>query len=265
MKKSIQGPFSSVLTGVSHRYPMDEQNALTSVDLTIQSCEYVVLIGPSGAGKSTLLKLLDGRLRGWKGATVVLDRALDPLRVPTRQQRADVGFIFQEFALVERATVQQNVLNGRLGRVGTLASIVGRFNDDDHMAVQQAIRDAGIEPFTHKRVDQLSGGQRQRVAIARCLAQEPRLILADEPVSNLDPAASNNILELLTQTAQKRGATLIFSSHQPDLAIRFSDRVIALNEGSVCFDGKPDELTPGTLSKLYGDSSIENMRLRLVG
>lgn len=265
MNKSAQRSFSCVLTGVSHRYPNDEHNALTDVNLTIQASQSVALIGPSGAGKSTLLMLLDGRLRGWRGAAVVLNRPLDPRRAPTRQQRADVGFIFQEFALVERTTVQQNVLNGRLGRVGSLTSILGRFNDDDYVAVQQAIRDAGIEQFAHKRVDQLSGGQRQRVAIARCLAQEPRLILADEPVSNLDPAASENVLELLTQTAQKRGATLVFSSHQPDLALRFSDRVIALNEGSVCFDGTPTELTPEQVSQLYGARSTEKSNLRLVG
>jgi len=212
MSISIQGPISCVLTGVSHRYPLDAQDALTNVDLTFEAGQSVTLIGPSGAGKSTLLKLLDGRLRGWNGAAVVLDRALDPERAPTRRQRADVGFVFQEFALVERATVYQNVLNGRLGRVGTFASLFGHFGDDDNLAVQSAIRDAGIEQFVHKRVDLLSGGQRQRVSIARCLAQEPRLILADEPVSSLDPAASESILKLLIETARERKATLVFSS-----------------------------------------------------
>jgi len=265
MSKTIQGPFAAVITGVSHCYPGDVHDALKTVDLAIESESSLTLIGPSGAGKSTLLTLLDGRLRRWSGAAVVLDRPLNPKKAPGRQQRADIGFIFQDFALVERATVRDNVLNGRLGRIGTLASLFGQFSDEDQSAVHAAMRDAGVEEFADKRAEQLSGGQRQRVAIARCLAQEPRLILADEPVSNLDPASSENILRLISESARQRGATLVFSSHQPDMAAQFADRVIALDHGQIQFDGTPDELTHDQLQAIYKSDHTAKTRLRLVG
>ena len=258
-------PFAAVLAGVSHRYAGDRQGSLDGIDLALERGAAVALIGPSGAGKSTLLTLLDGRLRGWQGAAVVLDHALDPRHPPERARRADTGFIFQEFALVERATIRQNVLNGRLGRTRPLASLFGRFTQADHAATEAAMRDAGILEFADKRVDRLSGGQRQRVAIARCLAQEPRLILADEPVSNLDPVRAESVLRLLGATARSRGATLVFSSHQPDLATRFADRIVALKDGRIAFDDAPSELSPERLGEIYADEHPAAAALRLVG
>ena len=258
-------PFAAVLTGVSHRYPGDRMGALDGVDLALERGAAVALIGASGAGKSTLLTLLDGRLRHWQGAAVVLDHPLDPHRPPGRDRRADVGFIFQEFALVERATARQNVLNGRLGRARPIASLFGRFRDADHAAVEAALRDAGIAELADKRADRLSGGQRQRVAIARCLAQEPRLILADEPVSNLDPVRAESVLRLLSATAKRRGATLIFSSHQPDLAARFAERIVALKAGRIVYDGTPADLTAERIAEIYSGESPADAGLRLVG
>ena len=262
---SVARPFAAVLTGVSHRYPGDVRGSLEAVDLALGRDTTVALVGPSGAGKSTLLTLLDGRLRGWQGAAVVLDHPLDPRHPPERARRADVGFIFQEFALVERATVRQNVLNGRLGRARPLASLIGRFSETDHAAAETAMRDAGIIELAEKRADRLSGGQRQRVAIARCLAQEPRLILADEPVSNLDPVRAESVLRLLGPTAKRRGATLVFSSHQPDLATRFAERIVALKDGRLVFDGASSELTPERIGEIYADESPAETVLRLVG
>ena len=261
----VARPAAVVLAGVSHRYAGDREGSLDGIDLAIERGAVVALIGSSGAGKSTLLTLLDGRLRGWRGAAVVLEHALDARHAPEREQRADVGFIFQEFALVERATVRQNVLNGRLGRTRPFRSLFGRFTDVDHVAAEMAMRDAGIIELADKRADRLSGGQRQRVAIARCLAQEPRLILADEPVSNLDPVRAESVLRLLGATAKRRGATLIFSSHQPDLASRFADRIIALKDGRVAFDDAPSELTPERLGEIYAGEIRADAALRLVG
>ncbi len=262
---SQQGPFAAVLTGISHRFGGETRESLTGIDLAIDRGTAVALIGASGAGKSTLLTLLDGRLRGWQGAAVVLDRALSPDAPPPRENRADVGFVFQEFALIERVSAHRNTLNGRLGRTDVLRSLLGRFNAADFDAVDAALRDAGIADLAQKRADQLSGGQRQRVALARCLAQEPQLILADKPVSNLDPVRAETVLRKLSAAARERGAGLIFSSHQPDLAARFADRIVALKAGKIVFDGAPDELTPDDVAQIYqGDAQSEH-QLRLVG
>jgi phosphonate transport system ATP-binding protein len=244
-------------TGLVHRYDGDQRGAIAGIDLAVERGEVVALVGPSGAGKSTLLTLLDGRLRGWHGAASVLGRALRPDRAPDRARRAEVGFVFQEFALIERASVWRNVLNGRLGRTDPLASLFGRFTAADEAATDAALTDTGIAELRDRRVDQLSGGQRQRVAIARCLAQEPQLILADEPVSNLDPLRSERILRLLADTARKRRATLLFSSHQPELAGLVADRIVALRDGRVVFDGPPDLLTAAQLGEIYRDEPSE--------
>lgn len=251
----IQDParFPVLLTGIVHHHAAGRQAALDGVDLAVERGEVVALVGPSGAGKSTLLTLLDGRLRGWQGDATVLGQALRPDRAPERACRAEVGFVFQEFALVERASVWRNVLNGRLGRTDALASLFGCFTQRDEVAAEVAMHDTGIAELRDQRVDQLSGGQRQRVAIARCLAQEPQLILADEPVSNLDPLRSERILRLLADTARRRGATLILSTHQPELVAGMAHRIVALRDGGVVFDGAPDRLTAQGLAAVYRD------------
>ena len=251
------GLVSVLATGLVHTYVGNRSGALASVDLAVERGEVVALVGPSGAGKSTLLTLLDGRLRGWQGAASVLGLPLRPDRPPDRARRAEVGFIFQEFALVERASVWRNVLNGRLGRTDPLASLLGRSTAADDAAAEAALLDTGIAELRDRRVDKLSGGQRQRVAIARCLAQEPKLILADEPVSNLDPMRSERILSLLAQTARQRGATLLFTSHQPELAALVADRIVAMRDGRVVFDGPPERLDPAGLDTIYRDAPVE--------
>ncbi len=256
--------YAAALTGVCHRYPGESSDSLQGIDLLLGRGQRVALIGPSGSGKSTLLALLDGRLRDWAGGAMVLARGLEARRAPPREERAKVGFVFQEFALVERASVRQNILNGRLGRVSRLAAVLGCFLEADHAAARAAMADAGIADLADKRVDRLSGGQRQRVAIARCLAQEPRLILADEPISNLDPVRAESILKLLGAAATRRVSTLVFSSHQPTVAVRHADRVVALKNGAIAYDGSPDGLTPERLAEIYAAGTGAGA-LRLVG
>ena len=202
------------LSETTHQHDAGDRASLGGVSLEITPGETVALLGPSGAGKTTLLALIDGRLRGWHGAANVLGRPLSPDRTQPGSERAEVGFIFQEFALVDRATVRQNVLNGRLGRTNALRAFFGQFSAADMVAADRAMADTGIADLASRRADSLSGGQRQRVAIARCLAQEPRLILADEPVSNLDPTRASDILGLITGAARIR----------PPAAARFWDR-----------------------------------------
>jgi phosphonate transport system ATP-binding protein len=242
------------LEEVSFAHPAAGLPALAQVTLAIPAGEAVALIGPSGAGKTTLLTLLDGRLRGWQGHAAVLGRALNPDRAPPRALRPDTGFVFQDFALVERSSARRNVLNGRLGRMAPLRALFGPPGPADLAAAEAALRDCGIADLADRRVDSLSGGQRQRVAIARCLAQEPRLILADEPVSSLDPARAAEVLALLTGLARQRGATTVFSSHQPELARRFASRIVGLRHGRVVFDGPTEALTEAATARLYEDA-----------
>jgi len=253
---------AAVLSDVTHRF--EGAAALHGVTLSIAPGEVVALLGPSGAGKSTLLTLLDGRLRGWKGAAEVLGAPLSPHAAPVRPRRADVGFIFQEFALVERQSVYRNAMNGRLGRTRIWPSIWGRFGEGDHMAVAAALRDTGIADLAARRADRLSGGQRQRVAIARCLAQEPRLILADEPVSNLDPEHSGKILALIAGEARKRGIAAIFSCHQPILSQRHASRAVGLRDGRILFDHPVGRVSGDDMARLYR-GSVPGAELRAVG
>ncbi len=227
--------------------------ALSGVTLTVAAGESVALLGASGAGKTTLLALCDGRLRGWRGQANVLGHPLSPDRAPPPSARVDTGFIFQEFALVERSSVERNVLNGRLGRMPVLQAFFGGHSAQDRSAVHKAMAEAGIADLAHRRVDSLSGGQRQRVAIARCFAQEPHLILADEPVSNLDPTRADDILGLITGAARARGVTAVFSSHQPDLAMRHADRVIGLRDGKLRFDRPSAQVTQQDIAQIYQD------------
>lgn len=235
-------------------HPGAELPALEHVSLSVSAGESTALLGPSGAGKTTLLTLLDGRLRGWRGRVSVLGTPLDPDHLPPRANRPDIGFVFQEFALVERSTVLRNVLNGRLGRMSPLRAVLWSHGPRDLEVARAALADCGIADLAERRVDSLSGGQRQRVAIARCLAQEPRLILADEPVSNLDPARASEILTLLRGAARARGATVIFSSHQPDLARRFADRIVGMRGGQIAFDLAVGDLSDVATADLYRET-----------
>lgn len=243
--------FALQIDELSFAHPGAGLPALERVSLTVNPGESVALLGPSGAGKTTLLALLDGRLQGWAGRVSALGEPLDPNAPPPPARRPDTGFVFQEFALVERSTVLRNVLNGRLGRMSPLRALFGSHSKHDHEIAKVALADCGIADLADRRVDSLSGGQRQRVAIARCLAQEPRLILADEPVSNLDPARAGEILALLTGAAQSRGATAVFSSHQPDLARRFAQRIIGMRGGRIIFDVPTSELNDEATAGLY--------------
>lgn len=236
---------------VSFSHSGADTPALEHLSLSVPVGEIVALLGPSGAGKTTCLTLLDGRLRDWQGRVSIFGNPLDPDCPPPKAHRPTTGFVFQEFALVERATVLRNVLNGRLGRMSPLRAFLGLPTSYDLQVAQSALGDCGIADLARRRVDSLSGGQRQRVAIARCLAQEPQLILADEPVSSLDPTRAAEILTLLTEAARARGATVLFSSHQPELARRFAQRIVGMRDGGIAFDVPATELSDDATTELY--------------
>ena len=243
------------LENISFGYKSGDDPALNIGGLTIAAGERVALIGPSGAGKSTLLKLIDGRLKDWSGSAEVLGRSLGGDRAPERSFARRIGFVFQEFALIERQSVFENVRNGRLGHLSTLRSIFGRLLPEDYRQIVTAIEETGLEDVMHRRADELSGGQRQRVAIARCLAQRPDLILADEPISNLDPVRAREILDLLVKICDHRQATLIITTHQPMLVRTYVDRIVALSEGAVILDQESSPDSAAQVMEVYRNLS----------
>lgn len=239
------------LDDVVLRYPGQSEPALTIDELSIREGERVALIGPSGSGKTSLLRLLNGSLRPESGSVEVLGRRFDGAGRLPREHRRRTGMIFQGFALVERATVLQNVLSGRLGHAHPWLSLFGAFSEEDHELARAAIREVDLQDFADRRVDGLSGGQRQRVAVARVLAQSPEIILADEPVSQLDPALTEEIIDLLTEASRKRGATLIMAVHQPALAVAHMDRILGVRGGQILFDGPASHLSAEIRTKIY--------------
>ena len=240
------------LEGVEVRYPGAARPALSVDQLAIARGERVAVIGPSGSGKTTLLRLLNNTLAAERGDIFVLGQRLVPGRRLPREQRRRIGMIFQDFALVERASVFDNVLFGRLGHAHRFLSLAGHFSDRDRDIAGAAVREIGLVEQLTQRADALSGGQRQRVAIARVLAQEPEIILADEPVSNLDPALTDDILALLTKASERRGATLIMALHQPRLATAHAGRVIGIEGGRIVLDEAAARLSDDALRSVYG-------------
>lgn len=240
------------LEGVEVRYPGAARPALVVDHLAIARGERVAVIGPSGSGKTTLLRLLNGTLAAERGEIFLLGRRLVPGRRMPREQRRKIGMIFQDFALVERASVFDNVLFGRLGHAHPFLSLIGHFSERDRDIAGAAVREVGLTEQVAQRADALSGGQRQRVAIARVLAQEPEIILADEPVSNLDPALTDDILALLTRASERRGATLAMALHQPRLASAHAGRVLGIAGGRIMLDEAAALLSDDALRSVYG-------------
>ena len=229
------------------------RKAVLSIDqLRFDRGERVCIIGPSGAGKTTLLRAIKGYVRPSRGKIEVLGLNWSTCDRRTRRcvQRR-IGLIFQQFHLVPRMTVLQNVLCGRLGSTHRLKSLFGRFSAEDKRIAWRAICEVGLQEQVHQRADTLSGGQQQRVAIARVVAQQPEVILADEPVSSLDPVLGEEVLSLLLDVTEHHDATLILNLHQPALAKRFVDRVVGLRDGRVVFDDSPSHLTDDRLQEVY--------------
>lgn len=252
------------LQNIRVQYKANQHPVLNIEQLAILSGERVALIGPSGAGKTTLLRLLNGYVQPKSGCMNILGHSIRSHASGkyreqwTRAVRRRVGFVFQDFSLVERATVFQNVLWGRLGLVNPFWSVMGWFAEADKMAAMKAIAEVDLLPQTNQRVDTLSGGQQQRVGVARVLAQEAEVILADEPVSNLDPGLAEDVMHLLSDVSQHHNATLIMSLHQPILARRYADRIIGLCAGEVVYDAPADQLDETAVRTIYGrDVDIE--------
>ncbi|MEO9576509.1 MAG: phosphonate ABC transporter ATP-binding protein [Tateyamaria sp.] len=232
--------------------------ALKAVDLDVPEGQVLALIGPSGAGKSTLIRCINRLVEPTSGNVYLGDVELTGLSSGAlRRERRRMGMIFQEYALVERLTVMENVLSGRLGYVGFWRSFLRRFPQSDVDGAFRLLDRVGLAHMADKRADELSGGQRQRVGICRALIQDPALLLVDEPTASLDPKTSRQIMRLICELCKERGLAAIINIHDVALAQMFVQRVIGLRFGAIEFDGLPEGLTPDVLTNIYGEEDWE--------
>lgn len=241
------------IENLTHKYENRQEAAVKKINLHIKRGESVVLIGSSGSGKSTLLKCINKLIEPNSGKIYIDGR--DILNCPIKEaekMRGNIGMIFQQFNLLERETIIYNVLNGRLRHNTTFKSILGKFSKEDYEIAINNIRKVGLEGFEHEKVANLSGGQKQRVAIGRALSQEPKIILADEPVSSLDPKLMREIMDLLKGVCEKESITLISSLHFLEFAKRYATRIIGIKEGSIVFDDSPENLNEKNIVDIYG-------------
>jgi len=230
--------------------------AVKHVSFEVQDGEFLAIIGLSGSGKSTLLRCInrlidptEGRVI-WDGRDITVAQGAELRRI-----RRQIGMVFQQFNLVKRSSVMTNVLSGRLGYVHPWWSLLHHFPREDRQRAIAALERVGIADKADDRADQLSGGQQQRVGIARALMQEPRLMLADEPVASLDPVLSHSILQYLELLNRQDGITVLCSLHFLDLVHRYATRVIGLKDGELVFDGLPSELTRKRFKEVYGEEA----------
>jgi phosphonate transport system ATP-binding protein len=227
---------------------------LDGIDLAVRPGEFLVVLGRSGAGKTTLLRTINRLVEPTAGSVRVAGRAVTGARpAELREARRRMGMIFQQFNLVRRASVLDNVLAGRLGYVRPLPSLFGRFPPGDRALAVECLGQVGLVGMAERRADRLSGGEQQRVAIARALAQEPAVILADEPTASLDPALTGSIMDILRRINRERGLTLLVSQHQLETALAYATRIVGLRRGRLCFDGPPAAVTPTVVEAIYGE------------
>ena len=227
--------------------------ALDRIDLSVRSGEFVVVLGPSGAGKTTFLRALNRLVEPTGGTVRINVRTVSGARpAELRAMRRQLGMIFQHFNLVRRLSVLENVLTGRLGYVATFTSLVGRFPERDRALARDCLDQVGLAHLAERRADTLSGGEQQRVAIARALAQAPTVILADEPTASLDPALTDSIMGVLRRINAERGLTLVVSQHQLAVALEYATRIVGLRAGRIVFDGRPTDVTPVAVERIYG-------------
>jgi len=238
---------------------------LRGIDLRIDQGEFVGVIGLSGSGKSTLLRSINRLIEVDGGSIAVPGSLVDASgratvdilklsRSDLRRVRRRIGMIFQQFNIVKRLTVIENVLSGGLGYQPAWRSTLRMFSLAERRRALVNLKRVGLLDHAYKRADELSGGEQQRVAIARTLMQEPAIILADEPVSSLDPKLSRVVLDILKRVCREDGITALVSLHTLELTRAYADRVIGLKDGRIVFDGTVEKLTTSIVDAVYGPS-----------
>ena len=247
-----RGPDGAVVELASVSKSFDRTLALDDVSLSVAPGEIVVLLGLSGSGKSTLLRHLVGLERQSSGDVTVLGRPVAQLRgKELRSLRSQVGFVFQQFELVGSLTVLENVLTGALARItGPRLGLVS-YRRSLRLTALEHLDRVGLLGQAYQRSDTLSGGQQQRVAIARALMQDPKILLADEPVASLDPESSAQVMALIRQIASEAGLTVLCSLHQVDLALGWADRIVGLRDGRVVRDSAAEDVSKADAMDIY--------------
>lgn len=243
------------IRGLNHAY-VASKPILHDINIAINEPGIIAIIGPSGTGKSTLLRCINRLIQPSSGS--IIFQEADIARVQgrsLRELRRQIGMVFQEYNLVERLSVLENVLTGRLGYMSAWNAWRRKFKPEDIERAFELLDFVGLRDFAMQRADSLSGGQRQRVGIARALMQAPRILLADEPTSSLDPKTSVEIMELLKTLATDRGIPTLVNIHDVNLARRYAQRMIGMSGGKVVYDGAPSGITDDHLKTIYGGES----------
>lgn len=226
--------------------------ALGNVNLSVSQGEFVSVIGPSGAGKTTLFRILNGMDALTSGALLFDGKRQDSMTKREQKEiRRKIGTIYQDFCLVENSTCLDNVLTACLPDMTLFPAVFGFYGRGRRADASQLLARVGLLEKAEEPVRSLSGGQKQRVAIARALMRHPKLLLADEPAASLDPVTGHQILELLKEIQKTEGVTVLMNSHNLELSLEFSDRIIGLKNGSVAFDGTPDQLDEAMIHFIY--------------
>ena len=229
------------------------KTAVENVTLDIPAGQMVGIIGRSGAGKSTFLRMINRLASPSSGSIVFSGRDVTRLKgAELRRWQRDCAMIFQQFNLVPRLDVMTNVMLGRLNHRSTMTSILGLFTREERIMAIAALERLGIEQSALQAAGTLSGGQQQRVAIARALLQEPKVLLADEPIASLDPMNAKIVMDALRDINEQEGITVITNLHTLDTARNYCERIIGMAAGRVVFDGKPEALTADAVKEIYG-------------
>jgi len=241
-----------------HKIYPNGTHALRGVSVSVSQGEFVVVIGLSGSGKSTLLRCVNRLHEPTSGSVTVEGRNITHIQgQDLRAYRKEIGMIFQHFNLVKRRSVLENVISGRLGSIPVWQSLVGKFSGEIEREAREKLTIVGLEEKADIRADALSGGQQQRVAIARTLMQNPRLILADEPVASLDPATSHSVMQYLEYVNKTFGTTIICNLHFLSLVRQYAARVVALKGGELVFEGSPHDIDKAWFARIYGEDAVE--------
>lgn len=234
------------------RYSAKGPEILKGIDFDLESDDFLAMIGPSGAGKSTLIRCVNRLVEPTDGQITLLGQDVRSLNArDLRGLRRNVGMIFQEFNLINRMSVMDNVLSGRLGYTSNIRSLFRHFPKEDINQALDFLDRVGLSDHINKRADELSGGQRQRVGIARALMQQPKLLLLDEPTSALDPKISREVMALIMSIAKELGVPALCNIHDVQLAKEFCGRIIGLQDGYKKFDGDTATLRDSDLEDIY--------------